>query len=59
MASLKLFSLPNGSITLSTFIATYPVVVYHLLLVVECKEVVVAITGYATMITIATISKFL
>jgi hypothetical protein len=59
MTSLKLFSLPNGSITLSTFTATYPIVVYHLLLVVECKEVVVAITGYATTSAIAITSKYL
>jgi hypothetical protein len=59
MASLKLFSLPNGSITLSIVTTTYPIVVYHLLLVVECKEVVVAIIGYAITITIATISKYL
>jgi hypothetical protein len=59
MTSLKLFSLTNGSITLSTFTATYFVVVYHLLLVVECKEVGVAIIGYAIMIAIAITSKYL
>jgi hypothetical protein len=59
MASLKLFSLPNGSITLSIVVATYLVVVYHLLLIVECEEMVVTITGYAITITIPTTSKYL
>jgi hypothetical protein len=59
MASLKLFLLPNGYITLSRVVATYPVVVYHLLLVIECKEVVVAMTSYATRITITISSKYL
>jgi hypothetical protein len=50
MASLNLFLPPNGSIALSKVVATYPIVVYHSSLVVECKEVVVAIIGYATKI---------
>jgi hypothetical protein len=58
MASWKLFSLPNGSIVLSKVTATYFIVVYHLSFVVECEEVVVAITSYTTRIVIAILSKY-
>jgi hypothetical protein len=68
MVSLKLFLLSNGSIMLSKVVAIYLVVVAshqntnlgykHLLLVVECEQVIVTITSYATRIAIAIASKF-
>lgn len=67
MVSLKLFSLSNGSIMLSKVIPIYLVVVTsrqntdlskkHLPLVIECEQVIVIVTSYATRITIAIASK--